>query len=105
LNTKRERTYPYDQAHQKEGTQQTLFDKPATLEHSHWVGMPEYEHTAQPPYQTLIVRFATETDLIEFARRINQNITPKTRSIWYPKVQQLNLEEWEYVDENNTVLE
>ena len=99
------RNYPYDQSSQKEGKQSTLFDAPETLEDSHWVGMPEYKHTAEPPYQTIIVRFATETDLIEFTKCINQKITPKTRSIWYPKRQLLNLEEWEYVDENNTVLE
>jgi negative regulator of genetic competence, sporulation and motility len=105
MNTKQDRNFPYDKAKQKEGKQSKLFDTPETLEDSHWVGMPEYKHTVEPPYQTIIVRFATEADLIEFTKCINQKITPKTKSIWYPKRQPLNLEAWEYVDENYTVLE
>jgi hypothetical protein len=49
-----------------------------------WTGMPEYEHEDQTSYRRLIVHFKTEEDVQAFARLIDQNLTDKTRSIWFP---------------------
>lgn len=48
-----------------------------------WRGMPEYE---QPDISGIVisVHFETREDVEDFARRINQTITDKTRSIWHP---------------------
>lgn len=53
----------------------------------HWVGMPEYEHKKDSgPHKTIYVHFRTEEDYQEFAKLIEQGLTKKTKSIWYPKL-------------------
>ncbi len=49
-----------------------------------WEGMPEFVQDKKEPFSKIIVRFETEENLKEFANKINQNLTPKTKSIWYP---------------------
>lgn len=49
-----------------------------------WEGMPEFIQDKKEPFSKIIVRFETEENLKEFANKINQNLTPKTKSIWYP---------------------
>ena len=49
-----------------------------------WEGMPEYEHKDLQPKFQLIVSFETAGDLQDFARLVDQKITRKTQSIWYP---------------------
>ena len=50
----------------------------------HWVGMPEFVQEKKEPFATIVVRFETEQDMIEFAALIGQKLTPKTKSIWHP---------------------
>jgi len=52
----------------------------------HWVGMPEYSQDDNPTYKTLYVHFRSEEDYRAFGKLINQNISVKTKSIWYPKL-------------------
>lgn len=49
-----------------------------------WQGMPEFNQPGEKPYQAIIVRFDTAEDVEKFARRMEQTITPKTKSIWFP---------------------
>ena len=49
-----------------------------------WDGMPEYVQESAQPIQKIIVGFATQEDILRFAKLVGQPITPKTRSIWYP---------------------
>lgn len=51
-----------------------------------WVGMPEYENEANPPYKKIQINFRDEEDYNEFAKLIGQNLTEKTKSIWHPKL-------------------
>ena len=51
---------------------------------SEWVGMPEFVQEKKQPYKLLNVRFETEEDYNEFAKLIDQNLTEKTKSIWFP---------------------
>ena len=53
-------------------------------EHPDWVGMPEFVQEKKEPYKTLIVRFETEQDYNDFAKLIEQKLTPKTKRIWHP---------------------
>lgn len=50
----------------------------------HWTDMPEFVQEKQRPFCQLIVRFESEEDLKDFANRIEQKLTPKTKSIWHP---------------------
>lgn len=49
-----------------------------------WVGMPEFVQEAKKPYSTIIVRLETEQDFILFSQLMDQKLTPKTKSIWFP---------------------
>ena len=52
-----------------------------------WSHMPEFVQEKDEPYQKIIVRFASQEDVDEFARLIGQPITPKTNSIWHPRLE------------------
>lgn len=49
-----------------------------------WKDMPEFIQEKQEPYQTIIVRFRCEDDVKNFSDRIGQQLTSKSKSIWYP---------------------
>jgi hypothetical protein len=52
----------------------------------HWVGMPEFDQEDNPPYKKIFLNFRNEEDYKAFAKLIGQNLTEKTKSIWYPKL-------------------
>ena len=49
-----------------------------------WVDMPEFVQKKQEPYAMINIRFETKEDLEEFAGLIQQRLTAKTKSIWFP---------------------
>jgi hypothetical protein len=49
-----------------------------------WQGMPEFEN-GRPDERTIVIHFQTEKDVAVFARLIEQSITTKTKSLWYPE--------------------
>lgn len=49
-----------------------------------WTGMPAFESENLDPAYSLKVNFASLEDLMEFAKLVDQKITEKTPSIWYP---------------------
>lgn len=51
-----------------------------------WVNMPEFEQNDKRPYKSLTVNFRTKEDYDEFAGLISQQMTPKTKGIWHPKL-------------------
>jgi len=50
----------------------------------HWVGMPEFEQEDNPCYKKIIVSFRNKDDYDEFAKLIDQKLTEKTKTTWYP---------------------
>ena len=67
----------------------------------HWNGMPEFEQNAKHSYKTISVHFRTEEDYIEFSKVLNQGMTHKTKSIWFPELEktQNSLLRWVVDDE------
>lgn len=67
----------------------------------HWVGMPEFEQKNNPPYKQLIISFRTEEDYREFAKLIEQPLTMKTKSTWFPRLDRdaNSLKRWIETDE------
>lgn len=53
----------------------------------HWKEMPEFSQEDLSPAYSVIVNFASLTDLEAFSRLIAQRVGPKTRSIWYPEAE------------------
>ena len=49
-----------------------------------WTGMPEFVQPKKTEFVKIIVRFRNQEDLDEFAKSINQKLTSKSKSIWYP---------------------
>lgn len=50
-----------------------------------WVGMPEFKQQDENSFQSIIVHFRNEKDRKEFEELLQQKITYKTKSIWFPK--------------------
>jgi hypothetical protein len=53
----------------------------------HWVGMPDFIQEDKPPYKKIYLNFRNQEDYEAFAKLIDQNLTDKTKSIWYPKLE------------------
>lgn len=59
--------------------------KPNAMSHQeHWLGMPDFQQTQQTPYAKIIVRVENAEQLEELSRRLEQPLTPKTKSAWFP---------------------
>jgi hypothetical protein len=52
----------------------------------HWIGMPSFIQEDNPPFKKLIISFRSEKDYEEFAILVDQKLTMKTKSVWYPKL-------------------
>lgn len=46
--------------------------------------MPEFEQTKQVPYAKIIIRVQNKEDLQELSKRLEQPLTKKTKSAWFP---------------------
>jgi hypothetical protein len=71
----------------KQENQVNLFDE-LNVEESwkeHWKDMPEFQNHDVSPFQSIIVHFKSEEDRKLFATLIEQNLTYKTKAIWFPK--------------------
>ncbi len=62
-----------------------LFDLPTDWE-IEWQDMPEFIQEHQPPFREVIVRFRNEEDLLAFGEVVEQTVTRRTKSIWFPKL-------------------
>lgn len=56
-----------------------------------WQGMPEFEQEDKSSYQSIHVHFRNAEDVKEFAELIGQRLTDKTRSIWYPQAEKIDM--------------
>ena len=50
-----------------------------------WEGMPEFNQDDKMPIRQIIISFENKEDINKFSKLLNQNITDKTKSLWYPK--------------------
>jgi len=51
-----------------------------------WTDMPEFNQKDLSPQRQVIVSFKNEDDVKNFSKLLNQQITEKTKSLWYPEV-------------------
>jgi hypothetical protein len=65
-----------------------------------WWGMPEFKQEDKQPAYKITISFNSFDDVKEFSRIINQKITPKTNSLWYPKQEILAPKNFRYTDES-----
>jgi hypothetical protein len=77
--------------------QSALFEKGASWEEA-WHGMPEFVQEDLTPVKSITVRFRSAAEYREFAGRVEQSLTPNTRSIWYPEAEIGRMVDKKYVD-------
>jgi hypothetical protein len=65
-----------------------------------WSGMPEFVQGDKLAKRTILVHFYNEDDVQEFASLIEQNITDKTKYVYYPRVEKNDLISIRYQDES-----
>lgn len=64
-----------------------LFDIEAeTLANEHWQDMPEYIQQDLTPYKSILVNFRNHDDYKAFEKLMEQRLTMKSKSIFYPKL-------------------
>ena len=65
-----------------------------------WLGMPEFVQEKQEPYAKIIVRVRNKEDLELLAKALNQPLTNKTKSAWFPALVRGINSNKRYVDES-----
>ena len=66
-----------------------------------WQGMPEYSHDDVTSFSAVIIHFRNKDDRNEFAKRIGQKLTHKTKSIWFPAQEIFQAVNYEYRDKES----
>jgi hypothetical protein len=64
-----------------------------------WKGMPEFGQEDATAFHDVIVHFDTVEDVRAFARLIDQNVTEKTKSIWFPEKEDMDLNGVAFVED------
>lgn len=64
-----------------------------------WEGMPEFVSEDQTSDSHVLVHFADDEDRGKFAELIEQPMTEKTRSLWYPRQEIVRITDQDYVGE------
>jgi len=62
----------------------------------HWQDMPEFIYDDLMPYQQIIISFECKEDVLTFSKLINQKLTYKTKSVWFPKKDNIKPSNYEY---------
>ena len=65
-----------------------------------WQGMPEFFQEDLTPYRVLNLRFRCEEDVQEFAKLMEQVITPKQKALWFPYAEPRKASHLRWVDES-----
>jgi hypothetical protein len=65
-----------------------------------WKDMPEFIQKDLTSYRKIIVHFRNEEDINKFAELIEQKITPKQKSTWFPYMPPRRYANKRYVDES-----
>jgi len=80
-----------------------FFDENIPVENvaAEWAGMPEFQQEDKTGVRDIIVHFKSVSDVKAFAELIEQNISEKTKSIWFPKVINDSYTDEQYVSEES----
>ena len=85
----------------KNKNQQTLFDM-VELESwkKEWKNMPEYVQEDLTPFRVINVRFRNQEDVDKFEELMNQKITEKQKTLWFPYAEPRRASLFKYIDES-----
>jgi hypothetical protein len=65
-----------------------------------WKNMPEYVQEDLTPYRVLNVRFRNAEDVALFEKLMEQKITEKQKTLWFPYAEPRRASFFRYVDES-----
>lgn len=67
----------------------------------HWQNMPEFKQEHNGAVRQIIVSFQDEASVQEFAKLVKQQITDKTKSIWFPEREKNNVKDLFWIQEDS----
>ncbi len=50
-----------------------------------WSGMPEFNQPRNKPFRSIVMHFNDQTSVDAFAKRLEKNVTDRTKYLWYPE--------------------
>ena len=62
----------------------------------HWKEMPEFEQESKEAFRSLVIHFATQDHINDFAELLKQQITEKTKYLWHPEQKRNETEQKRY---------
>lgn len=65
-----------------------------------WEGMPEFHQEDLTSKRKIIVHFRCQEDVDKFEQLMDQKITPKQKSLWFPHMPHRKAAHLRYVDES-----
>ena len=65
-----------------------------------WEGMPEFKQEDLTPVKSIMVHFKTTDAIEDFSELLDQSLTLKTKSIWYPEAERADLSSETWQDES-----
>jgi len=76
-----------------------IIEWPPEFYDKHWQNMPTYNQPDNGAYRQLIINFQNEEAVKNFAQLVNQPLTKKTKSIWFPQREQNNVSDLFWIQE------
>lgn len=67
---------------------------------THWQNMPEFKQADKSAQRQIIVSFDNDDDVQAFAKLVGQNITEKTKSLWFPPREKQIVKDLFWIEEN-----
>jgi hypothetical protein len=55
-----------------------------------WKGMPEFEQPDETAFQRIVINFPDQQAVNDFAKLVGQQITGKTRYVWFPQQEEVS---------------
>lgn len=80
---------PLEETDDSQLTREQFFKK-------YWKGMPTFDQNDNPPWKQIYLNFRNKEDYETFSKLVEQDLTDKTKSIWYPKldIEENSLHRW-----------
>ena len=66
-----------------------------------WEGMPEFEQNAALPFRSIVVHFQTPEAVVDFIKRMEQDVGAKAKFIYHPKQDRERLVGMQYEESEN----
>lgn len=65
-----------------------------------WQDMPEFIQEDLTSFRKIVIHFRNQEDVDKFSTLIQQKITPKQKSLWFPQLEIRRYSDKRYVDES-----